>query len=45
MIVSETLAKMVEHALMKLIHLGVSVQAAGKESCVTQVGTTKNFHI
>lgn len=32
---------MVAHASMKSIHLGVSAQVAGKESCVTRVSTTQ----
>lgn len=41
MIVLGNLARMVEHASMKLIHLDVSARVAGKENCVTQVSTTK----
>lgn len=40
MIVLGNLVRMVGHALMKLIHLNVSAQVAGKENCVTQVSTT-----
>lgn len=40
MIVLESLARMVEHVSMKSIHLDVSVQVAGKESCVTQISMT-----
>lgn len=39
MTVLGNLARMVGHVSMKLIHLDVSVQVAGKESCVTQVST------
>lgn len=41
MIVWGNLARMVGHASMKLIHLDVSAQVAGKENCVTQVSTTE----
>lgn len=39
MIVLGNLVRMVGHALMKLIHLNVSAQVAGKENCVTRVST------
>lgn len=45
MIVLGNLARMVGHASMKLIHLGVSAQVAGKESCVTQVSTATHFPV
>lgn len=40
MIVLGNLVRMVGHALMKLIHLNVSAQVAGKENCVTQISMT-----
>lgn len=40
MIVLGNLARMVGHASMKLIHLDVSAQVAGKENCVTQISMT-----
>lgn len=43
MIVLGNLARMVGHVSMKLIHLGVSVQVAGKENCVIQVSTAQCF--
>lgn len=45
MIVLGNLARMVGRASMKLIHLGVSAQVAGKESCVTQVSTATHFPV
>lgn len=41
MIVLGNLARMVGHVLMKLIHLDVSVQVAGKENFVIQVSTAQ----
>lgn len=45
MIVLGNLARMVGHASMKLIHLDVSAQVAGKENCVTQVSTAKHCRV
>lgn len=45
MIVLGNLARMVGRALMKLIHLDVSAQVAGKENCVTQVSTAKHCRV
>lgn len=45
MIVLGNLARMVGRASMKLIHLDVSAQVAGKENCVTQVSTAERCRV